>query len=499
MTDRFLITLVSLSLLIILSCFSACGGTGNGTSGNEDETPTTTDLEITSSTVIENPNSVLSALVTVETSELSSCYVEFGTDETYGRQTSSTESSLTHDITVVQMRELTDYHLRIVAVDQNGLSVYSEDMLFTTAELPSDIPGYTVTSHDTDAVQPGVTFFGPGISRQGGTASPYYLGVDETGQVVWYYRLQGETGHFNDRSLFMLEDGDLLITTPDGFSVITIGGDTVSEFTPQQAGYSIFHHEAIALPNGRFMTLSQEVEELDVDWSTEPIEAIGDVIVELDASGNVTWEWSAFDHLDTTRYPNNLSLREDQRGQHDWTHANAVFYVEADNSVLLSVRHQNWIVKIDRETGDVIWILGDEGDFDLTNFDRGAGNEWFYAQHSPQIQADGTLLLYDNGNERPDTVTPSLYSRAVMFRLDETAMEAEQIWAFTTDYYTGSLGDANGLSNGNVLVCAGGPDGQDAPAQVIEVTSEQPAEPVWTLEMDGNNVYRAVRLDSLYL
>ena len=33
--------------------------------------------------------------------------------------------------------------------------------------------------------------------------------------------------------------------------------------------------------------------------------------------------------------------------------------------VVLSLRHQDWIIRIDRATGEVLWRLGDGGDFTL--------------------------------------------------------------------------------------------------------------------------------------
>ena len=43
----------------------------------------------------------------------------------------------------------------------------------------------------------------------------------------------------------------------------------------------------------------------------------------------------------------------------DWTHTNAVIYSKDDGNLIISIRHQNWLVKIDYNNGagagDILW------------------------------------------------------------------------------------------------------------------------------------------------
>ena len=347
-------------------------------------------------------------------------------------------------------------------------------------------------------MQPGITLFGPGMAGREHQVSPYYLGVDEAGAVVWYYRLEGDVSRFNDRDVVLLDDGNLLIMMENGFAVITIGGDILLDVTSSDYGYQRFHHDVSPMPGGGFMVLAEETKQVDISWdaSPDPVAVTGDLIVEIDADGEVVWEWSAFDHIDNDRFPTSLSRQTSQGRPYDWTHSNSVTYLEDDNSVLVSVRHQHWVIKIDHVTGDIIWALGDDGDFTLSN--GGGENTWFYAEHAPEIQPDGTIMIYDNGNDRPSTSPRDYYSRAVIYDIDTDAGTAEQVWAYTTEYFTNFLGDADGLDNGNVLICAGGQQSPDRPAQIVEVTRDADPQMVWRLEMHGYNIYRATRLDSLY-
>ena len=123
----------------------------------------------------------------------------------------------------------------------------------------------------------------------------------------------------------------------------------------------------------------------------------------------------------------------------DWTHCNALVYMP-DGNLLLSSRHQSWVLKIQYldglGNGDVLWRFGPDGDFTLTPNDP---TQWFWDQHYPVLlKVDGskiTLGLFDNGNQRPHDgqqcyLTNSCYSRGVIFDLDESTLTADIAWQY---------------------------------------------------------------------
>jgi arylsulfate sulfotransferase len=143
------------------------------------------------------------------------------------------------------------------------------------------------------------------------------------------------------------------------------------------------------------------------------------------------WVWNSFDHLDINRHPFLFP---------DWTHSNVLLYSADDHNVLLSVRHQNWIIKIDFEdgkgSGNILWRLGEGGDFSLNGgIDP---TDWFYAQHGPNFFSTNTtgvfkLGVMDSGGDRqfPTGVicgvggaAPCLYSTALVLQVDEAAKTA---------------------------------------------------------------------------
>jgi len=165
---------------------------------------------------------------------------------------------------------------------------------------------------------------------------------------------------------------------------------------------------------------------------------------------------SSFDHLDVNRYP--------YFGLPDWTHSNALVYT-ADGNLLLSMRNQSWILKIDYAngmgSGNLLWKLGQDGDFTLLGGDP---SQWFYAQHYPNILSvngsQTTLAVYDDGNLRigsdgqpcgpPVPPAPDCYSRATIFQIDESTNIASLQWQYLPGFFSYWGGSIDVLSNGDV-------------------------------------------------
>ncbi|MEO1058639.1 MAG: aryl-sulfate sulfotransferase, partial [Actinomycetota bacterium] len=142
--------------------------------------------------------------------------------------------------------------------------------------------------------------------------------------------------------------------------------------------------------------------------------------------------------------------------------------------------------------------------------------EPFFHQHAPQVLDDGSLLVYDNGNDRPGG---ERYSRAVIYDLaiddgpDQSAAPATavEVWEHRVDdvdgtpLYAAFLGDADRLANGNVLITHGGigqPFGDNQRARIIEIAPGEGGDIVFDLQFGtgavGATVYRADRIDTLY-
>jgi arylsulfate sulfotransferase len=228
------------------------------------------------------------------------------------------------------------------------------------------------------------------------------------------------------------------------------------------------------------------------------------VVIDLDPNHHPVWLWNEFDHLDVNRQP---------MGFPDWTHTNAIIYSADDGNLIVSVRHQNWLLKIDYANGmgkgDIVWKLGYQGDFALIGGTD--PTDWFYAQHGPSFVAENTtgkfsLALFDNGDDRvfPSGVTcgttgqpACLYSTVPILQIDETAKTATLVFNPIAPTYSFFGGNASVLKNGNVEFCesAGGPG---AAGDIYEVTQDGSAQTVWQMQITTQYAYRGQRIPSLY-
>ena len=458
-------------------------------------------------------------------------WVEFGTDTNYGRQTSIMTGSVAPlgeaqlNILVAGMKAQTTYHMR-AHVDWAGGSWVDQDQTFTTGALPSSLaassgpqaPGITVTRPTPSlAPAPGVELLS--LTSITGANVISEVVTDLQGNIIWYCPGSATptkllpNGHMLVNRATDLQEIDLACNVIRDVSVAQVNQSLQAQgasFTiPPSLGLpggSPFHHDMLVLPNGDWIALCQIGKTFtDLDGYPGTTEVAGDALVDIDPNGNVVWWWSSFDHLDVNRHP--------YFGLPDWTHSNALVYT-ADGNLLLSMRAQSWVLKIDYAngtgSGDILWKLGPEGDFTLLGGDP---TQWFYAQHYPNILSTDdstmTLAVWDNGNYRTDsaglicgvsTSAPACYSRATIFNIDESTNLASLLWEDTPGFYSFWGGSIVQLSNGDVEFDSSEPFFPATPtsSQINEVTQTSSPQIVWQMTLTGANAYRGYRIPSLY-
>jgi len=125
--------------------------------------------------------------------------------------------------------------------------------------------------------------------------------------------------------------------------------------------------------------------------------------------------------------------------------------VAADGNWLVSLRHLAQVLKVDRETGEVIWRFGGRSnDFTFVN-DPFPG---LCGQHSVTETDSGTILVFDNGQYCwPRLEERGKLTRVTEYEIDEDAMTAELIWSYSKQgSYSVTRGSAQRLPNGNTLI-----------------------------------------------
>jgi len=441
--------------------------------------------------------------------------IQLGTTTSYGLNTWSQALPANGgrvDILVAGMLPFTVYHMRAVVNFTDGTVFQDQDHSFTTGGLtPDRIPTLNVTTPAAPALVPnrGIELVNLLVPANNQIT---LVALDLSGNIIWYYDYPQSEG-FTD-PIKPLPNGHFLLQI-GGNTVreIDLAGNTVNEFTLTDlndrlaaAGFSLvvhsMHHDLLPLPNGHLLLLVNSIKPFfNLLGYPGETDVLGDGLVDLDANYNPVWTWNAFDYLDVNRHPFNWPLP-------DWMHSNALVYVPDDGNVLLSVRHQNWILKIDyrngRGTGAVLWRLGYQGDFTLTN---GGPADWFYAQHAPSITSanslNPSLAVFDNGDYRVLDIYGTqcdngCYSRAAIFQLDETAKTALLTWQYLPGAYSAALGSFQVLANNDVEFDLGDLSVNPKTARLLEVTHDAAPQIVWQVNETSELIYRAYRLPSLY-
>ena len=303
------------------------------------------------------------------------------------------------------------------------------------------------------------------------------LATDLAGRVVWYYPgaplsfMTRPTGEGTFLGIAQDAQGDPWRQAVREFDLVGIplretNAGRINEQLKVLGKRPInsFHHEALRLPDGNLAVLAGVEQILTGVQGAAPVDVLGDMIVVLDSNLNVVWTWDTFDHLDTHRMatlgekcqPNACPPLQLSPTANDWTHGNAI-EATPDGNLLVSLRNQDWIVKINYDSGegngDVLWRLGNGGDFALSPANPAM---WFSHQHDPRYEplSAGRLMVLDNGNIRRET-DPKATSRGQVYQIDEQAKTATLVVNTDLARYSLALGSAEKLSNGNCWFDAG--------------------------------------------
>jgi outer membrane protein assembly factor BamB len=213
----------------------------------------------------------------------------------------------------------------------------------------------------------------------------------------------------------------------------------------------------------------------------------GHQLVRVRPDGSIEFEWNAWDHLSFDEWIEPPGPEPGDSIGRDFDHPNALAF-DRDGNYVVSFRSLGQILKLNRETGEVVWRLGGlRNEFTFANDPL----EGFSAQHSVRVLPNGNILLYDNGTRHQPAE-----SRAVEYALDTTAMTATMVWQFRHQpvIYTSSLGLVQRLRNGSTVV------GYDLIGRVLDVDAAGGIRWEAELKVDAKPalVYRTVRIASLY-
>ena len=410
---------------------------------------------ITKGYTIDNPNVVLdpyhnsplTALVMFETEEEVTPTITVHGEDELSTFSHTFESSKIHYLPVYGLYPDTE-NIVTITYTEDGKEKEKELKIKTEA-LPEDFILPTSVEADKENLSNDLYFFTP-------SSKGYTCAYDVNGDVRWY--LSSNALWDNAR----LENGHLLISTErlinspyymTGLYEIDLLGKIYQEYS-LPGGY---HHDYDELPNGNLLVASDDF--------NNPSGTVEDYIVELDrTTGNIV---KTFDLKDV------LPMEEGKSENwinYDWFHNNSVWYDEATNSITLSGRHQDAVINIDYESGQLNWIIGDS-----TNWSEeyqkyfftpvGDDFEWQWSQHAAMITPEGYVFILDNGNNKSKVKEEYVsaedsYTRGVMYKIDTDEMTIEQVWEYGkergSEFYSPYISDVDYIEKDHYIVHSGG-------------------------------------------
>lgn len=340
--------------------------------------------------------------------------------------------------------------------------------LHLKSEIPTDLPLPIIEKIDKPS--PEAIFlspFGPS-AQQGGEYKNYFIIFDSTLNVVSYKLVPGtENGyigyHFktepNGYLSFLTRKLDGTISLADtNYNIIKSYKDTFSLFNriKYYAHYDL-------LPNGNTQIVLYNFQYLDMSKyfpQGEPNGAVLQAIIqELDKNDNVVFQWKSLDYVPVNKTQNAVAPNI------DYFHPNSMM-MDLDGNLLLSARDLCSIIKINRNTGDIMWNLGGkDNNFKFIDEDENNAPNYFSYQHDIRVLPNGNITIFDNGRQH----NPQ-YSRAVEYELNQDAKTCKKVWEYRHDpeIFADQHGSAQRLANGNTLI-AWGTYSMDGYSAVTEV------------------------------
>lgn len=388
-----------------------------------------------------------------------------------------------------------DYNNKVII----KINDIEKEITIKTSPLPNDFILPTSVYVDKNEVNNDLIFVTPSVVG-------YTAAYDINGDVRWY---------LTDKyawDIKRLNNGHLLLSSnrpinPPYYTVGVVEIDLSGKIYKEYVLPGGYHHDVYEMEDGNLLVASNKFTKGTVE----------DYIVLLNRkTGEIKKEWDL----------SNIMPPEDGKSEswvtHDWFHNNSVWYDKATNSITLSGRHQDAVININYENGELNWIIGDRTNWseDMQKYfftPIGDDFEWPWSQHAAMVLPNGNIFIFDNGNNRSKIKEEYIsaednYSRGVIYSIDTDNMTIKQVWQYGKErgssFYSPYISDVDYYDDNHYLIHSGGISSKDGkvlnqPAPFVEeaklnsITTEIKNDTViFEISLPGN-FYRAEKL-SLY-
>ena len=377
-----------------------------------------------------------------------------------------TEQELDVKVTITGKDKLTTYTHTFSKAKEHYLPIYGlyadsnnkiiiecgnnkKEIYIQTEKLPENMILPTSIKADKSKLTNDLYFYTP-------SSSGYTVAYDVNGDIRWYLT------NYALWKIDRLQNGHLLVSTErlinnpyymTGLYEIDLLGKIYTEFS-LEGGY---HHDYYEMENGNLLVASDDFNNEDG--------TVEDYIVELDrTTGKVTKTF------DLKKVLNMEDGQSENYTSYDWFHNNSVWYDKKTDSITLSGRHQDAVINISYQTGELNWIIGDSTNWS-SEYQKyfftpvGDNFEWQWSQHAAMITPEGYVFLFDNGNNKSKNKdeyvdASNSYSRGVMYKIDTEKMTIEQVFEYGKErgnsFYSPYISDVDYLDKNHYIIHSGG-------------------------------------------
>ena len=223
-------------------------------------------------------------------------------------------------------------------------------------------------------------------------------------------------------------------------------------------------------------------------------------LIEFDSvTGDEVWSWNQHDYYDKadTDLYGGTWWQSIGNLNHDWTHSNAFYFDDSENSIYISDRHLSRITKVNYPEGNIEWMMGLSSDYMSSGSEHICTDLEFSFQHHIQKLENGDLLFFDNGNlDQTVFNMNNNTSRALRVEVvDDSYCNIVWEYELPPSLFGAGMGSVQYLNNGNYFINTTGSGGT-----LLEVNDS--GDLLWEINLNlswpSGSGYRAFRVPSIH-
>lgn len=261
-----------------------------------------------------------------------------------------------------------------------------------------------------------------------------------------YYTYLENIQDISNNEIIKSYDPSNLVVMDENYNVIDQISKTISDQENNRVSQYLDWHDVIVLDKGNYIIMSYGKEQVknipdNLNSVKQGTKVLSGIVQEI-KDGKLIFEWRSTDYPELYSYSklgNDYMNRDSYYA--DYLHLNSIQIDPKDGNIILSLRNLDSIVKINRETGDIIWTLGGKGDeFNLND------NERMNKQHYARYTEKGTITVFDNGFLNTANFNDKYQSSVKEYKIDEENKQLLEFNEYKVDgRYSPIMGSAERL------------------------------------------------------